>query len=312
MAFLLEHLPAAAAPGDRRPRRPAAAAGAAAGPRRAPRDPRRRPAFHARGGRRLPQRGDGPGPDGRDVAALEARTEGWIAASSSRRCPCRAATTSATSSPASPATTATSSTTWSRRCCSANPKTSGRSCCRPRSSSRLSGPLCDAVTGQDGGQAMLAALERGNLFLVPLDDRRRWYRYHHLFADVLQAHLTDEQPDRVPNTASHGPANGSSNDGQTAEAIRHALAGRDFPRAADMVELALPMLRRERRTPPSGAGSRHSPTSVINVRPVLCVACAGSLMVRRRDRGSRGATAGRRALAEQPSGTVRRSRQRPC
>ena len=64
---------------------------------------------------------------------------------------------------------------------------------------RLSGPLCDAVTGQDGGKAMLEALERGNLFVVPLDDRRRWYRYHHLFADVLQARLLDEQPDQVPD-----------------------------------------------------------------------------------------------------------------
>ena len=61
---------------------------------------------------------------------------------------------------------------------------------------RLSGPLCDAVTGQDGGKAMLEALDRANLFLVPLDDRRRWYRYHHLFADVLRAHLLDEQPER--------------------------------------------------------------------------------------------------------------------
>ena len=64
---------------------------------------------------------------------------------------------------------------------------------------RLSGPLCDAVTGQGGGKAMLAALDRGNLFLVPLDDRRRWYRYHHLFADVLQARLLDEQPGQVPD-----------------------------------------------------------------------------------------------------------------
>ena len=64
---------------------------------------------------------------------------------------------------------------------------------------RLSGPLCDAVTGQGGGKAMLEALDRGNLFLVPLDDRRRWYRYHHLFADVLQARLLDEQPDQVPD-----------------------------------------------------------------------------------------------------------------
>lgn len=63
---------------------------------------------------------------------------------------------------------------------------------------RLSGSLCDAVTGHDGGKAMLHALDRGNLFLVPLDDGRRWYRYHHLFADVLRARLLDEQPDRVP------------------------------------------------------------------------------------------------------------------
>ena len=63
---------------------------------------------------------------------------------------------------------------------------------------RLSGPLCDAVTGQGDGKATLEALDRGNLFLVPLDDRRRWYRYHHLFADVLHARLLDEQPGDLP------------------------------------------------------------------------------------------------------------------
>ncbi len=69
---------------------------------------------------------------------------------------------------------------------------------------RLSGRLCDAVTGQDGGQAKLAALERGNLFLVPLDDRRQWYRYHQLFADVLQARLLDEQPGDASRPAPAG------------------------------------------------------------------------------------------------------------
>ncbi|HEY5032499.1 MAG TPA: AAA family ATPase, partial [Actinomycetes bacterium] len=64
---------------------------------------------------------------------------------------------------------------------------------------RLSGPLCDAVTGQGDGKVMLETLDRGNLFLVPLDDRRQWYRYHRLFADVLQARLLDEQPDLVPD-----------------------------------------------------------------------------------------------------------------
>jgi len=74
---------------------------------------------------------------------------------------------------------------------------------------RLSGPLCDAVTGQDDGKAMLAVLERGNLFLVPLDDRRRWYRYHQLFADVLRARVLDEQPDHVPDRTG-GRARGTS------------------------------------------------------------------------------------------------------
>src|SRR4029453_11078111 len=63
---------------------------------------------------------------------------------------------------------------------------------------RLSGPLCDAVTGQNDGMVLLDALERGNLFVVPLDDQRHWFRYHHLFADVVVAavppHAQREQP----------------------------------------------------------------------------------------------------------------------
>src|SRR4029077_20448198 len=63
---------------------------------------------------------------------------------------------------------------------------------------RMNGPLCDAVTNRSKGNATLEALERGNLFLVPLDDRRRWYRYHHLFGDVLLTRLLDERADEVP------------------------------------------------------------------------------------------------------------------
>ncbi|HEX3207046.1 MAG TPA: helix-turn-helix transcriptional regulator, partial [Propionibacteriaceae bacterium] len=111
---------------------------------------------------------------------------------------------------------------------------------------RLSGPLCDAVTGQDGGKATLAALERGNLFLMPLDDHRRWYRYHRLFADVLQAHLLDERPDDVPEL--HRRASGwyEHNDDRF-EAVGHALAGEDFERAADLIELAIPALHQGRQ-----------------------------------------------------------------
>src|SRR3954471_5430471 len=107
--------------------------------------------------------------------------------------------------------------------------------------SRLNGSLCEAVSGQDGGKAMLEALDRGNLFLVPLDDRRRWYRYHHLFADVLRARLLDEQPDRVRELHLRA-SDWYERNGERSEAIHHALAAPDFERAADLVELALPTL----------------------------------------------------------------------
>ena len=142
---------------------------------------------------------------------------------------------------------------------------------------RLSGPLCDAVTGQDSGKAMLAALERGNLFLVPLDDRRRWYRYHQLFADVLHARLRDEQPDDVPEL--HRQASGwyERND-EPSEAIRHALAAGDFGRAADLVELAIPAMRRTRQEAAVLGWLELLPDEVVRVRPVLNVGFAGALL----------------------------------
>jgi LuxR family transcriptional regulator, maltose regulon positive regulatory protein len=142
---------------------------------------------------------------------------------------------------------------------------------------RLSGPLCDAVTGRDGSKAMLAALERGNLFLVPLDDRRRWYRYHQLFADVLHARLRDEQPDDVPEL--HRRASGwhEQND-EPSEAIRHALAARDFDRAADLVELAIPAMRKSRQEAAVLGWLELLPDEVVSVRPVLSVGFAGALL----------------------------------
>ena len=142
---------------------------------------------------------------------------------------------------------------------------------------RLSGPLCDAVTGQDGGKAKLTALERGNLFLVPLDDRRRWYRYHQLFADVLHARLVDEQPDDVPEL--HRRASGwLEQNGERSEAIRHALAAQDFERAADLVELAIPAMRRSRQEATVLGWLELLPDEVVRVRPVLSVGFAGALL----------------------------------
>ena len=142
---------------------------------------------------------------------------------------------------------------------------------------RLSGPLCDAVTGQSGGKAMLAALDRGNLFLVPLDDRRRWYRYHQLFADVLQARLLDEQPGQVPDLHRRASAWYEQN-GEPSEAISHALAAGDFGRAADLVELAIPAVRKIRQEATVHGWLKALPDEVVRVRPVLSVAFAAALL----------------------------------
>ena len=144
---------------------------------------------------------------------------------------------------------------------------------------RLSGPLCDAVTGQDGGKAMLAALDRANLFLVPLDDRRRWYRYHQLFAGVLAARLLDEQPGQLPGL--HRRASGwYQRNGEPSEAISHALAAGDFGRAADPVELAIPAMRRSRQEATVRGWLELLPDEVVRVRPVLSVHFAGELLSR--------------------------------
>jgi LuxR family maltose regulon positive regulatory protein len=142
---------------------------------------------------------------------------------------------------------------------------------------RLCGPLCDAVTGQGGGKAMLDALDRGNLFLVPLDDRRRWYRYHHLFADVLQARLLDEQPDLLPELHRRA-SDWYEQNGERAVAVEHALAGADFERAADLVELAMPAMRRDRREATARRWLDALPADVFRVRPVLSINYVGVLL----------------------------------
>jgi ATP/maltotriose-dependent transcriptional regulator MalT len=143
---------------------------------------------------------------------------------------------------------------------------------------RLSGSLCDAVTGQGGGKGMLEALDRGNLFLVSLDDRRRWYRYHHLFADVLQARLLDEQPRQIPDLHRRASEWYEQNGDQPA-AIGHALAAGDFERAAGLVELAIPAMRRTRQEARLRGWLEALPGEVVQVRPVLSVYFAGVLLI---------------------------------
>jgi LuxR family maltose regulon positive regulatory protein len=100
--------------------------------------------------------------------------------------------------------------------------------------SRLSGALCDAVTGGVGAQEMLERLERHNLFVVPLDDERRWYRYHHLFASLLQARLYQSGAHSVAGLLSRA-AEWCQQEGLVAEAVDYALAAHDYGRATALV-----------------------------------------------------------------------------
>ena len=142
---------------------------------------------------------------------------------------------------------------------------------------RLTGPLCDAVTETSDSGQVLESLERRNLFVVPLDDQRRWYRYHHLFADVLRAHLLAERPDRV--AALHRRASDWYDEaGEPEPAVRHALAAGDIERAAELAELAIPALARVRREAVFRAWVDVLPDEVLRNRPVLAIGLVGSLM----------------------------------
>jgi LuxR family maltose regulon positive regulatory protein len=101
--------------------------------------------------------------------------------------------------------------------------------------SRLSGPLCDAVTGRTDGQASLEQIEHGNLFLIALDSERSWYRYHHLFGDMLQRHLKQSNADNVPDLYRNASLWFEQN-GLVGEAIEHALLSQDSERAARLLD----------------------------------------------------------------------------
>lgn len=142
----------------------------------------------------------------------------------------------------------------------------------------LTGPLCEAVTGQAGGRTTLETLDRGNLFVVPLDDRRQWYRYHHLFGDVLRARLLDEQPEHVPHLHRRA-SEWYAQHGDLPEAIRHAMAAGDHGRAADLIELAMPGTRQMRQEATLRAWLEALPDDVLRCRPALTVGYAGVLLV---------------------------------
>ena len=141
---------------------------------------------------------------------------------------------------------------------------------------RLSGSLCDAVTDQKNSRQMLDTLEKANLFVIPLDDERCWYRYHHLFADLLQQRLRTQQGDRVPELHRRASQWFARNGFQN-EAMDHALVAQDYARAAQlMAEIAESDWDRARESRLLG-WFKKLPEEHIDANPKLCIFYAREL-----------------------------------
>jgi LuxR family maltose regulon positive regulatory protein len=150
---------------------------------------------------------------------------------------------------------------------------------------RLTGTLCDAVTGsppegqgEGVGQAMLERLERINLFIIPLDNERRWYRYHRLFADLLRSRLHRTHPNLIP-TLHRRASEWFEQADLMAQAIGHALNAQDFERAAHLIEqIAETTLMRSELTMFLGWVDTL-PDDLVRDRPSLCVFQAWALLL---------------------------------
>ncbi|MBN1642564.1 MAG: AAA family ATPase [Anaerolineae bacterium] len=136
---------------------------------------------------------------------------------------------------------------------------------------RLTGPLCDAVTGLSSGQEMLERLDAGNLFVVPLDNERRWYRYHHLFAELLLVRLRRAHPEALPGLHLRASVWHEAH-GSIEEAIAHALAGGDYRRGAQLVERhAVRQMMSHRQERKLAEWLEALPDELVAERPWLCV-----------------------------------------
>ncbi|MGE5225095.1 MAG: LuxR C-terminal-related transcriptional regulator [Omnitrophica WOR_2 bacterium] len=142
---------------------------------------------------------------------------------------------------------------------------------------RFTGPLCNSVTGKYNGQEMLEQLEQANLFTIPLDNERRWYRYHHLFADLLRSRLQESQPDLV-RVLHQRASEWLAQEGLLPEAIRHAMLINDFERSARLIEQAIETQRQQGEIATLTSWMNRLPISIRRSHPALCLAYARALV----------------------------------
>lgn len=142
---------------------------------------------------------------------------------------------------------------------------------------RLNGQICDAVAEQENSAELLETLERNNMFIIPLDEQRHWYRYHHLFADVLHASLLKTAPDQLSKLHQRA-SNWYEQHGVRTVAIEHALKGQHFTHAATLIEQEWPTVQRTFEYTTFLMWIRALPDAVITNRPVLCMAFGWALI----------------------------------
>ena len=142
---------------------------------------------------------------------------------------------------------------------------------------RLCAPLCNAVTQREDGKEMLDVLEHSNLFIIPLDDQRQWFRYHHLFAEVLQAHLREAQPEYVPTLHWRASAWFKQNE-LLPDAIHHALAAKDFEGAADLIERVWLVMDLNYQYATWLGWTKALPDELVRAHPVISVGYAWALL----------------------------------
>jgi LuxR family maltose regulon positive regulatory protein len=146
---------------------------------------------------------------------------------------------------------------------------------------RLCGPLCDAVLGsqtEEGrSQAILAELERANLFIVPLDHRRRWYRYHHLFGSLLRHRLRRSAGEQGLASLHRRACRWYDENGFLQDAVGHALAADDVDVAANLVERGARQLFARSELATILRWAEALPDDLVRARPWLCVYCAWAL-----------------------------------
>ena len=138
---------------------------------------------------------------------------------------------------------------------------------------RLCGPLCDAVTGRTDSQKLLEAVERANLFLMPLDEVRGWWRFHQLFADLLRTRTQQADPERTIRLHRNA-ATWCEQHRLVDEAIRHAMAASDAAWAARLAEQHFEALLRDSEDATFRWWLERLPTEAIHARPRLCLAQA--------------------------------------